>query len=154
MKYLSLLLMVILFAPGLRAQVAPQAPSAAEEAPAEPTADDYRTFLNSYLLEHNVKGGLRLYDRVTRTEYRMTFDKLLDDEPMKTGKGIYVLSAKFKDADEKTYVMDLTVAMLPEGDLIVAPQRTEIRKIGREKARYSWEQHELTGLWTKQYPES
>lgn len=125
--------------------------------PPEPdplTTEDYKAFLRDYLADLGIQGGMRFYDRVSRKEMTLTFDSFSKEEAMIIGTGVCVIPVKFKTDEGRSLLLDMTVAGIEEAELVVIPRRTALRKAGREKARYYWEQDERTGNWTKEYPEA
>ncbi len=95
--------------------------------------------------ESKTEGGYFLfYDEKTKSELKLTLDKVHKDKLSKVAEGLYFACSDYKSTDGKTYDLDF---FMKETDSGLEVTQQLLHKVDG-KARYSW--YEEEGVWKQQ----
>lgn len=123
------------------------------------TLEDVAKFAEEYIQKNSKDGLFKCYDKNTRKELELIFDKVHREKLAQTKKNEYFVCANFKGKDGKTYDLDFFVEGKSKSYFNINKKNISIHKVNG-KENYTWNYNKKKDLWEKkaiiiekEYPE-
>lgn len=112
------------------------------------TLDDVAKFAEEYIQKNSRDGIFRHYDKKTKKDLELKFDKVHRERLSQIKKDEYFICADFKGRDGHTYDLDFFVQGKSKSYLNIDKKAIAIHKVNG-KENYSWNYNEKKGIWEK-----
>ncbi|TVM00154.1 MAG: hypothetical protein CV087_15235 [Candidatus Brocadia sp. WS118] len=123
------------------------------------TLEDVAKFAEEYIQKNSKEGLFLYYDKHTKKELELIFDKIHREKLSQTKKNEYFVCADFKGKDGKTYDLDFFVQGKSRNYFTIDKKGISLHKVNG-KENYTWNYNEKKDVWEKkaiiierEYPE-
>lgn len=117
------------------------------------TLEDVAKFAEEYIQKNSKDGLFKCYDKNTRKELELIFDKVHREKLAQTKKNEYFVCANFKGKDGKTYDLDFFVEGKSKSYFNINKKNISIHKVNG-KEYYTWTHNEKKDIWVKKIIET
>lgn len=113
------------------------------------TLEDVAKFVEEYVRKNSKDGLFKYYDKYTKKELELIFDRIHREKLSKIKKNEYFACVDFKGKDGKAYDLDFFVEGKSRNYFAIDKKDISVHKVNG-KENYTWHFNKKKGLWEKQ----